>query len=206
MALATANISRCRGLPYFHPSATRKTALRDLQQGRRSMLRPVTRPTVRLAVARSTETPLCGSRKACRLFSCKLPLPVQANHSFPTARVLAYTRQSDRSVRGLNRLGCTCLFNCILLGTVQQHWPSISSLLSRASHRAFSTSYPTMAATRLDGTAIAKKIRERLAVEIVEKQKTNPKYQPCLKIIQGWCFLVILSHLIVILILLVFSW
>ncbi|KAI1085010.1 formate-tetrahydrofolate ligase [Whalleya microplaca] len=41
-----------------------------------------------------------------------------------------------------------------------------------------------MAATRLDGTAIAKKIRERLALEIVEKQKVNPKYQPCLKIIQ----------------------
>ncbi|KAH9906728.1 formate-tetrahydrofolate ligase [Xylariomycetidae sp. FL2044] len=41
-----------------------------------------------------------------------------------------------------------------------------------------------MAATKLDGTAIAKKIRERLAAEIVEKQKVNPKYQPCLKIIQ----------------------
>ncbi|KAF3058282.1 C-1-tetrahydrofolate synthase, cytoplasmic [Daldinia childiae] len=41
-----------------------------------------------------------------------------------------------------------------------------------------------MTAIRLDGTAIAKKIRERLAAEIVEKQKSNPKYQPCLKIIQ----------------------
>ena len=42
-----------------------------------------------------------------------------------------------------------------------------------------------MAATKLDGTAIAKKIRERLAAEVVEKQKTNPRYRPCLKIIQG---------------------
>ncbi|KAF3058281.1 C-1-tetrahydrofolate synthase, cytoplasmic [Daldinia childiae] len=42
-----------------------------------------------------------------------------------------------------------------------------------------------MTAIRLDGTAIAKKIRERLAAEIVEKQKSNPKYQPCLKIIQA---------------------
>ncbi|KAI1105336.1 formate-tetrahydrofolate ligase [Jackrogersella minutella] len=41
-----------------------------------------------------------------------------------------------------------------------------------------------MTATRLDGTAIAKKIRERLAAEIVEKQRSNPKYKPCLKIIQ----------------------
>ncbi|KAI0012472.1 formate-tetrahydrofolate ligase [Xylariaceae sp. FL0662B] len=40
------------------------------------------------------------------------------------------------------------------------------------------------AATRLDGTAIAKKIRERLALEIAQTQKVNPKYRPCLKIIQ----------------------
>jgi methylenetetrahydrofolate dehydrogenase (NADP+)/methenyltetrahydrofolate cyclohydrolase/formyltetrahydrofolate synthetase len=42
-----------------------------------------------------------------------------------------------------------------------------------------------MTATKIDGTAIAKSIRERLAAEIVEKQKTNPRYQPCLKIVQG---------------------
>ena len=42
-----------------------------------------------------------------------------------------------------------------------------------------------MVATRLDGTAIAKSIRERLGAEIVEKQKLNPRYKPSLKIIQG---------------------
>ncbi|RYP40720.1 hypothetical protein DL768_010600 [Monosporascus sp. mg162] len=41
-----------------------------------------------------------------------------------------------------------------------------------------------MTATKLDGTAIAKKIRERLAAEIVEKQRVNPRYKPHLKIIQ----------------------
>ncbi|RYO79480.1 hypothetical protein DL766_006223 [Monosporascus sp. MC13-8B] len=41
-----------------------------------------------------------------------------------------------------------------------------------------------MTATKLDGTAIAKKIRERLAAEIIEKQRANPRYKPCLKIIQ----------------------
>ncbi|KAI1363090.1 formate--tetrahydrofolate ligase-domain-containing protein [Xylaria arbuscula] len=41
-----------------------------------------------------------------------------------------------------------------------------------------------MTAIKLDGTAIAKSIRERLAAEIVEKQKLNPHYQPSLKIIQ----------------------
>ena len=53
------------------------------------------------------------------------------------------------------------------------------------STRPFSSSRSTMTAQKLDGTAIAKSIRERLAAEVVEKQKLNPKYQPLLKIIQG---------------------
>jgi hypothetical protein len=54
-----------------------------------------------------------------------------------------------------------------------------------ASLRSFSMSTSTMTAIKLDGTAIAKSIREKLAAEVVEKQKLNPQYQPCLKIIQG---------------------
>ena len=42
-----------------------------------------------------------------------------------------------------------------------------------------------MGATKLDGTAIAKSIRERLGREIAEKQKLNSRYKPSLKIIQG---------------------
>jgi methylenetetrahydrofolate dehydrogenase (NADP+) / methenyltetrahydrofolate cyclohydrolase / formyltetrahydrofolate synthetase len=41
-----------------------------------------------------------------------------------------------------------------------------------------------MTATKIDGTAIAKSIRERLQQEIKDKQKVNPRYKPCLKIIQ----------------------
>ncbi|KAH7266587.1 tetrahydrofolate synthase [Fusarium solani] len=41
-----------------------------------------------------------------------------------------------------------------------------------------------MVATKIDGTAIAKSIRERLCAEVAAKQKLNPRYQPCLKIIQ----------------------
>ncbi|KAI5462666.1 formate--tetrahydrofolate ligase-domain-containing protein [Mariannaea sp. PMI_226] len=41
-----------------------------------------------------------------------------------------------------------------------------------------------MGAIKLDGNAIAKSIRERLGAEIAEKQKLNPRYKPCLKIIQ----------------------
>ena len=52
-------------------------------------------------------------------------------------------------------------------------------------YRSFHTTRTTMVATRLDGTAIAKAIRERLAAEIVEKQEFNPRYKPNLRIIQG---------------------
>ncbi|OAA37185.1 C-1-tetrahydrofolate synthase [Metarhizium rileyi] len=49
----------------------------------------------------------------------------------------------------------------------------------------FSTSASAaMTARILDGTAVAKSIRERIGAEIVEKQKLNPRYRPSLKIIQ----------------------
>ena len=52
--------------------------------------------------------------------------------------------------------------------------------------RAFHTTHATaMVAQRLDGTAIAKEIREKIGAEILEKQKVNPRYKPSLKIIQG---------------------
>ncbi|KAK4240205.1 formate--tetrahydrofolate ligase-domain-containing protein [Achaetomium macrosporum] len=41
-----------------------------------------------------------------------------------------------------------------------------------------------MTATKIDGTAIARKVRERLHAEIAEKKVINPRFQPCLKIIQ----------------------
>ncbi|RBQ83048.1 hypothetical protein VDGD_20986 [Verticillium dahliae] len=42
-----------------------------------------------------------------------------------------------------------------------------------------------MVANKIDGTAIAKKIRGDLAAEVLERQKANPRFQPSLKIIQG---------------------
>jgi hypothetical protein len=42
-----------------------------------------------------------------------------------------------------------------------------------------------MTATKIDGTAIARSIRERLGGEIKKKQETNPRYKPSLKIVQG---------------------
>lgn len=51
--------------------------------------------------------------------------------------------------------------------------------------RAFSSTPFAMTATKIDGTAIAKSIRERLHAEIEATQKVNPRYKPSLKIIQG---------------------
>ena len=41
-----------------------------------------------------------------------------------------------------------------------------------------------MTGTKIDGTAIAKSIRERLENDIEAKQSSNPRFKPCLKIIQ----------------------
>ncbi|KEQ92580.1 hypothetical protein AUEXF2481DRAFT_68444 [Aureobasidium subglaciale EXF-2481] len=41
-----------------------------------------------------------------------------------------------------------------------------------------------MTAQKIDGTAIAKSIRERINQEITEKQSANPRYKPSLKIVQ----------------------
>ena len=50
--------------------------------------------------------------------------------------------------------------------------------------RPFSAGARTMAATRIDGTAIAKAIREKISSDIKKTQETNPRYKPSLKIIQ----------------------
>lgn len=51
--------------------------------------------------------------------------------------------------------------------------------------RQFSSTRFAMAGQKIDGTAIAKSIRERLGAKIKEKQAQNPRYRPSLKIVQG---------------------
>ncbi|KAK4176051.1 putative C-1-tetrahydrofolate synthase [Triangularia setosa] len=55
---------------------------------------------------------------------------------------------------------------------------------SYLAHRAFSSSSAAMVAQKIDGTAVAKRVREQLKAEIAEKKEINPRFQPCLKIIQ----------------------
>ncbi|KAF2260922.1 FTHFS-domain-containing protein [Lojkania enalia] len=53
-----------------------------------------------------------------------------------------------------------------------------------AQRRLFSSRSPLMTATKIDGTAIARSIRERLGEQIKKRQETNPRYRPSLKIVQ----------------------
>lgn len=52
------------------------------------------------------------------------------------------------------------------------------------SKRQFSSCALNMAAVKIDGTVIAKSIREKINADIKEIQKTNPRYKPSLTIVQ----------------------
>lgn len=74
------------------------------------------------------------------------------------------------------------------LGARKIYHPSTNSNFTPwTTKRSFSSTTPVMTATKIDGTAIAKQIRERLHAEIEATQKINPRYRPSLKIIQGQC-------------------
>lgn len=42
-----------------------------------------------------------------------------------------------------------------------------------------------MVAEKIDGTAVAKRIRERIGLEIKKKQETSSRFKPSLTIVQG---------------------
>lgn len=66
---------------------------------------------------------------------------------------------------------------------LQARLPTPSTAAQRL--RYFSCSPANMTASKIDGTAIAKAIRERLGAEIKRKQESNPRYKPALRIMQG---------------------
>lgn len=81
-------------------------------------------------------------------------------------------------LRGQNLRG----FGSLTLGPAAT---SCSSFFSPSTRRAaFSTTLRQMTGQKIDGTAIAKSIRERINREITDKQQKNPRYKPSLKIVQ----------------------
>ena len=67
--------------------------------------------------------------------------------------------------------------------TSPRHLYTVVKTANSARH--FSSTRFTMAGQKIDGTAIAKSIREKLGAKIKERQEKNPRYRPSLKIVQG---------------------
>lgn len=140
----------------------------------------------------------CRSKAVKSDFHRELPLPDTRSACAPTLFIIgaanSTTTLSSSPLRiafgdsgnhcsSTSQLSRPFSTQCRIRPTVSKFSPS--SLSSSIPRRNFSRTYPAMVAQRLDGNAIAKTIRERLATEIAEKQKINPRYKPCLKIIQG---------------------
>jgi hypothetical protein len=68
---------------------------------------------------------------------------------------------------------------------IRRETQSKLATVNTAQRRLFCCTRVTMTAQKIDGTAIAKSIREKLNAEIQEKQKSNPRYKPSFVIIQG---------------------
>lgn len=143
-----------------------------------------------------------GSREGILHMQTQLLLvPTQpfgkALHTLPRSR--RYRRLTAASLRGcasavlaIRRLpaprGALSFFLSPLSTFSTYTRPLLSSqaAYSRNSHHiSFSSTSIAMTAKNIDGTAIAKSIRERLHAEIEITQKTNPRFKPSLKIIQG---------------------
>lgn len=120
-------------------------------------------------------------RGMCRLLASRQALLVSRykNLSFsrclrPYTAVTAYSRQ----IVGIGS-------NCRAGRSVRPRNPAIA--VSNLLIRNFSACQPrtTMSANRIDGTAIAQGIRQKLSAEIKEAQKANPRFRPGLTIFQG---------------------
>lgn len=70
-------------------------------------------------------------------------------------------------------------------GVFSQKFLNNPTIFTCTDTRQFSSTPFAMTATKIDGTAIAKKIRERIHTQIENARKSNPRYKPSLKIIQG---------------------
>lgn len=121
----------------------------------------------------------------------------KASHTLPRSR--RYCRLTAVSIRGcasallaIRRLPTPrgtvfSLFSASsAFSTYTRPLLSTQAVYSRIGQQtSFSTTSFAMTAKKIDGTAIAKSIRERLHAEIENTQKTNPRFKPSLKIIQG---------------------
>ena len=102
------------------------------------------------------------------------------SHTYPRgmSRLISISRHARSAARGQSTN-----LNSLRGSTPSSHAALRVPLYS--SLRPFSTTLRAMAGTKIDGTAIAKTIRQRIAGEIKQMQETNPRYKPSLTIVQG---------------------
>ena len=75
--------------------------------------------------------------------------------------------------------------NFFAISRPRSTFKSLALSSSSSPSRSFHSSPLNMVAAKIDGNAIAKSIRERLHDEIRDRQNSNPRYRPALRIIQG---------------------
>lgn len=168
---------RVRSSPFL---SSRNNARRVSAPGRDTGPTPINKPgTVRvnrphstssIAIVEWTSSALCFEPAASSAFSPPHPLLLLL---LPAVR--AFTQHAPRPF----------CWSCSGISRPPPRRPRVCSGHLLCPPRLFSSSRCTMSATKIGGTAIAKKIRERLRSEIEGKQAKNPLYKPCLKIIQG---------------------
>jgi hypothetical protein len=95
---------------------------------------------------------------------------------------LAQARPSTLTIGSHARL-CYCIYY-----TTPSANSSYSSILPQDTP---DSTISAMPATKIDGTAIAKSIREKINADIRQKQQSNPRYKPCLVIVQGLLYSIV---------------
>ena len=91
------------------------------------------------------------------------------------------TRPGSRPPKRLLPAICTLKHTPILYATSS---PQTKSYSHKVGIRYISNSTRKMGAEKIDGTAIAKSIRERINADIKKTQESNPRYKPSLTIVQ----------------------
>jgi hypothetical protein len=143
-----------------------------------------------------------GSRKGISHMQAQLLLvPTQpfgkALHTLPRSRrygglTAASFRDCASAVLAIRRLptprraGSSFLSPLFTFSTYgRPSLPTQTTYSYKGQHTSFSNTSIAMTAKKIDGTAIAKSIREKLHAEVENTQKINPRFKPSLKIIQG---------------------
>ncbi|KAK3331935.1 hypothetical protein B0T19DRAFT_89363 [Cercophora scortea] len=143
---------------------------------------------------------LSSAPRSTRCWSLSHPPSVPVSSVSATAPTPTSTRSNTVTASSFNALlrpktttttPTSALASFSLLGSSRYNNNHNHNPAGPGAIRAFSSSasHATMAATKIDGTAIAKKIREGLRATIADKKQLNARFQPSLKIIQGACLI-----------------